>query len=249
MNIYTTLQRGEYHLNHCEDYLITANINPTTIVCAVMDGCTMGTDSYLISTITGKLLRKIVKARSYAEFYFHDRNEATGYSPALSSEAQLKEITLQLFRELNILRNQLQLERNELLTTLLLLVADTQRNNGAILIVGDGVIGINGTVNVFDQDNKPDYLGYHLAEDPGSWYGCQQRFIFHDLSDISIATDGILSFTAFNETSETTDPVSLLLLDNQHAETEEMLNRKVKMLEHIHGLKHTDDLAMIRLIR
>ena len=57
MNIYTTLQIGELHTNHCEDYFITAEIGKNKLLCAVMDGCTMGTDSYFAATLTGKLLR------------------------------------------------------------------------------------------------------------------------------------------------------------------------------------------------
>jgi hypothetical protein len=46
MKIYTTLQIGEHHTNHCEDYLIIEEVGKNKLLCAVMDGCTMGTDSY-----------------------------------------------------------------------------------------------------------------------------------------------------------------------------------------------------------
>ncbi len=239
MNIYTTLQKGEYHLHHCEDYLFLDKINPHTIVCAVMDGCTMGTDSYFISTLTGKILRKIIKAKSYTDFY-----TPSSISPA----AQLKDITYQLFNELNFLRNQLQLERNELLTTLLLLVADTRLNQGAILVVGDGVININGAITVFDQENKPDYLGYHLSEHFDTWYEKQQCIPVGALKDISLATDGITSFIALQPSLEAIDPLSFLLIDQDRSETDEMLNMKLKSLEHRYGMKPGDDLAVVRLI-
>lgn len=51
MNIYTTLRIGDYHTNHCEDYLFADTPGNNKIICAVMDGCTMGKDSYLIATI------------------------------------------------------------------------------------------------------------------------------------------------------------------------------------------------------
>ncbi|SHN11274.1 protein phosphatase 2C domain-containing protein [Chitinophaga sp. CF418] len=239
MKIYTTLQKGEYHLHHCEDYLFLDRINPHTIVCAVMDGCTMGTDSYFISTLTGKILRKIVKAKSYVDFY-----TPSSTSPA----AQLKDIMLQLFNELNIFRNQLQLERNELLTTLLLFVADTKQGQGAILVVGDGVINVNGVITVFDQENKPDYLGYHLSEDFDTWYEKQQCIPVNALQDISLATDGITSFITLQPSSETIDPLNLLLINQGRSETDEMLNMKLKSLEHEYGMRPGDDLAVVRLI-
>jgi len=239
MKIYTTLQKGEYHLHHCEDYLFLDKINPHTTVCAVMDGCTMGTDSYFISTLTGKILRKIIKAKSYTDFH----------TPAvISPAAQLKDIMHQLFDELNILRNQLQLERNELLTTLLLMVTDTRLNQGAILVVGDGVININGATTIFDQENKPDYLGYHLSEHFDTWYEKQQHIPVNALQDISLATDGITSFITLQPSSETTDPLHFLLIDQGRSETDEMLNMKLKSLEHQYGMKPGDDLAVVRLI-
>ena len=95
MTIYTTLQIGELHTNHCEDYLITAEIGKHTFLCAVMDGCTMGTDSYFAATLTGKLLRKISKEYSYKEFY---SKESVGL------QLILERITRQLFEELAIIR-------------------------------------------------------------------------------------------------------------------------------------------------
>lgn len=63
MKTYSALQIGDYHLNNCEDYLFIGDIGNDKILCAVMDGCTMGTDSYFVSTLTGKLLRKIAKEK------------------------------------------------------------------------------------------------------------------------------------------------------------------------------------------
>lgn len=63
MKIYTALQMGEYHLNHCEDYLFVGGIGNDKLLCAVMEGCTVATDSYFASTLVGKLLRKIAKEK------------------------------------------------------------------------------------------------------------------------------------------------------------------------------------------
>lgn len=210
-----------------------------------MDGCTMGKDSYLVATIVGKLLRKICKAIGYKEFY---TKELAAYTP----DKYLKEILRELFREINLIKNQLQLEREELLTTLIILVADTRTDKGVLLAVGDGVVNINGVVISFDQDNKPDYLGFHLSSDFEDWYHAQrQRITIDTLQDISIATDGIESFTrlAVPADDEFVDPVAFLLQDGTGLGNEEMLPMKLKTLEHRYGLNHTDDLAVIRMVR
>jgi tartrate dehydratase beta subunit/fumarate hydratase class I family protein len=68
MKIYELIQMGDFHSNHCEDFGVVANLGKNKMLCAVMDGCTMGTDSYLAATLTGKLLRKIAKEIDYKEF-------------------------------------------------------------------------------------------------------------------------------------------------------------------------------------
>lgn len=232
MHIDSTLQIGAYHLQHCEDYLFYDNLGTDRVLCAVMDGCTMGTDSYFISTLTGKLLRKIAKARNYLEFY----------QPALASEPlsmQLKSIMRSLFDELKLCKNQLQLERSELLTTLIILLANKQ--DGVVLVIGDGLISIDGAVRVFEQDNKPDYLGYHLQEDFDQWYTQQALVQLPAWQDISIATDGIETFTALEGKQTDIDPINYLLTDTT------TLDKKLKFLEHQAGLRPTDDLAVIRV--
>jgi hypothetical protein len=58
------------------------------------------------------------------------------------------------------------------------------------------VVCINGKITEFDRDNKPDYLAYHLHENFDHWYeSLQQKISFDRMSDVSIATDGILTFS------------------------------------------------------
>jgi len=244
MKIYSALQIGDYHLNHCEDYLFIGDIGNDKILCAVMDGCTMGTDSYFVSTLTGKLLRKIAKEKGYKELYkLESHTDIEGY---------LKSIIKELFHELAITKNQLMLDQKELLTTLIILLVDKKENSGIVLVVGDGLVSINGTTIEFDQDNKPDYLGYHLSEDFETWYSLQkQKIAFSDIQDISIATDGIFMFTPVNqvETNEIINPIEFLLADKSNDGNDEMLSLSLKRLEHIYGLKPTDDIAIVRIIK
>lgn len=242
MQIYTALQIGDYHTNHCEDYLFTNQIDKNTLLCAVMDGCTMATDSYFAATLTGKLLRKISTEENYRLF----RENINADRP----EILLKKILQRLFDELNTMKNQLLLNKDELLTTLILLILDTKERNAVAIVIGDGLLSVNGQITEFDQDNKPDYLGYHLHKDFEQWYSRQQQVVhISHWEDIAIATDGIFTFSPFtNQSYPEADPLQFLLADTSHQENSDMLDLKLKGLLHQHGLKNTDDLALIRVI-
>lgn len=244
MNIYSTLQMGDYHTHHCEDDLIIKKIGSDKIICAVMDGCSTAMDSHFASTLTGKILRKTAIEKGYQELYEK--------SCPKDLEEELKEIVENLFNELVSTKNRLMLDEKELLTTVTILLYDIKNDKGIILSVGDGVINVNGKITEFDRDNKPDYMAYHLHENYDTWYARQNQKVFFDkLKDVSIATDGILTFSPIKITDhdEKIDPVKYLITDSSQDETEEMLNKKLKKLEHHYGLKPTDDLALIRLIR
>ena len=243
MKIYSALQIGDYHTNHCEDYLFIDSLGKNKYIAAVMDGCTMGTDSYLASTLIGKLLRKIIKSRNYQALY-----AVTPVADTL--EVILKSILAELFCELVAVKNQLLLDQDELLTTLMLLLADKEKNEGFVLVIGDGLVCINGQVRVFDHDNKPDYIGFHLGKDFEEWYaGHFQKLHFHNIADISIATDGIELFTRVTEQQlDVVDPVDFLVRDTEDVAKDDMLELKLKKLEHQFGMRPGDDLAIIRII-
>ena len=42
-------QIGEFHINHNEDFLVSHEIGKDKMMIAVMDGCTMGTESHFAS--------------------------------------------------------------------------------------------------------------------------------------------------------------------------------------------------------
>ncbi|MDO1449982.1 protein phosphatase 2C domain-containing protein [Rhodocytophaga aerolata] len=207
MNIYQLLRIGEHHINHCEDYAIVETIGQGKILCAVMDGCTMGGDSYFAATLVGKLLRKIAIEKSYQSFY--DKSHNT------SVDIDLKYILGKLMAELKDLKNKLLLKDDELLTTLLIAIMDVENNTGKILTIGDGLVCINGQLYEFEQDNKPDYLGYHLAEEFEMWYSKQKQILHIDkIEDISICTDGIFTFSAYDKKKYNVqkDPINYLQL-------------------------------------
>ena len=111
MKIYQLLNIGEHHTNHCEDYVVVESLGKNKWLCAVMDGCTMGRDSYFASTLVGKLLRKIAVEKSYQTFY--DLGEET------TVQADVKEVLSKLMAELKEIKSRLLLKEDELLTTLI----------------------------------------------------------------------------------------------------------------------------------
>ena len=244
LKLYSVIQKGEYHLNQCEDHLFSGEIGKNIQVCAVMDGCTNGKESHFASVLIGKLLSKIVRERGYFEFYQSD-------TPLKHPEMYLKLLLQDVFRELYAMQRQLMLDTTELLSTLILMVINKVEQRGALIVIGDGVVYCNRKIVDFEQDNKPDYLAFHLKEDFETWYDLQkQRIVFDQTTDVSIATDGITSFTKISrpEIMETIDPAVYLLSDETYSDQEDMLDKKLKYLEYNFGLKPTDDLAIIRVI-
>ncbi|WP_276481687.1 protein phosphatase 2C domain-containing protein [Paraflavitalea pollutisoli] len=244
MHIYTALQIGHLNSNRCEDFFLVDHLGARFVIGAVMDGCTMGTDSHFASTLTGKLLRKVLRQRQELE---HARPE----TQATSATILLRSVFIELMTELTDMKNRLLLDNDELLTTLVLLVVDTQENNGMLVGVGDGYVVVNGTVTAYDHDNRSDYLGFHLADDAATWYdSLPQKMELSSIEDITIATHGLGSFTELTaDAAPAIDPIAFLTIDQQGKDHPDMPEKKLKTLEHQFGLKPGDDLALIRLIR
>ena len=58
---YELIKRGFFHENYCEDYLFSTSLSDEITILAVMDGCSMGTESYFASTLIGKLLTDVTQ--------------------------------------------------------------------------------------------------------------------------------------------------------------------------------------------
>lgn len=244
MKIYEISKIGEFHTNHNEDASAIAEIGENRMLIAVMDGCSMGKESHFASTLIAKLLRKIGKEISYKTFL--ERMERT-------NSEYLEEILKQLFQELGKIKNQLLLEIEEVLSTLIIGVLDHQEKEIELITIGDGVICCNGKIFEFEQDDKPDYLGYHLGENFDAWYQNQsQKLSLKQVNDLSISTDGIFTFKNFDrkEYEKITEEelIPYLLIEKQWDNQENMLHRKIYEIENKYGLKPSDDLTIIRVI-
>lgn len=244
MKIFETTSIGTYHTNHNEDFLVKCELENNRILLAVMDGCSMGQESHFASTLTGKLLRKIAK-----EIYFKSFIEKDD----LPLADLLKNILRQLFSELKRLQHQLMLGRNELLSTLIISVIETEQRKAEILTIGDGLICYNGQMIEYDQDNVPDYLGYHLDQDFEDWFSEQeQRLSLENIIDLSISTDGIFSFEAFNNKRypeiDSNYLIYSMLIEQGSIDSDRMLQNKLSTIEETYGLKPYDDLTILRVI-
>lgn len=242
MRIDKTLQIGEFHTNHCEDFLITSQIGSHLELIAVMDGCTMGEESAFASMLFGKTLRNIAKQQFYQEFV-----NATATDPV----NLMKEVVKQLQKELKHIKNQLGLNINELLSTLLLGIIDTQNHSAEVLVLGDGLVCYNGQLIEFEQGDKPDYLAYHLSEDFEEWYSQQkQRLSLSSIKDLSISTDGIFTFkNLMNKSKQLPEQeiIHTLLINGPDASGINFLDKKVRDLKEEANHVVTDDLAIIRV--
>lgn len=219
---YEFIQIGSFHTNHCEDSLFSAEIDNNKWLLAVMDGCSMGTDSYFASAIVTKILKKYAKETFYKAFFEEEKR-------ALSDI--LEEAMHYLFCNLIDIEQKLALEREELLCTIVVAVVDAQAKKAETIAIGDGLVVFNDKFMDYEQNDRPDYMAYHLKKDFKIWYKEQkQRLSLDNLLDLSICTDGIFTFRQFDnrfkidKTAE--EIIDVLLINKQYQDSELMLKRK-----------------------
>lgn len=244
MVIHKLSQMGSFHTQYNEDAYVVETLNTQLTLLAVLDGCSMGTESHFASTLVVKLLRKIAKTISYQIFI-----EAW----SMPLKAYLEHCLMLLFKDLNALQQQLLLETEELLTTLLLGILDTTQQCAELLIIGDGLVSCNGHHYEYHQDNRPDYLGYHLNQPFDQWYAQQtQRLSLNQIQDLSLCTDGVCSFQAFDNGHYPllgeTAILTQLLCTPTSKNTSNWLWYHLHHIESYYGLSPTDDCTILRVL-
>lgn len=242
MKIYSTLNIGEFHTNHCEDFLVSEQTGSNEILVAVLDGCTMGEESVFASILYGKILRNIAKSKYYQEFSTQNPIEL---------KVKLKEIVKELIEVTKQTKNNLGLETNELLSTVILGLINTDSSKAEFITIGDGLIYLDGKIIEYEQNDKPDYIGYHLSENFEEWYNQQKQFLSIDkFKNLSICTDGIYTFKNLSnklDQKKEEEIIHFLLEDETQIETDNFLERKIRNLKEKQNHVVTDDLAIIRI--
>ena len=247
MKIHSIIRKGEDHPIFCEDFMATED-SGRYFLGVVFDGCSGGKDSHFASSLFGKIFRQII---------------SEGAMAGNSIEEKSKNFVQGFVKKLFEIKVSLQLEDNDMLATFVMLVYDKVHGEALVLTVGDGVIHCDGELTILENErfklshpttyrDMPDYIAYDLV-DLGldrtyfsNWYDNHVKIHkFVDPRDISISTDGILTFRT---PEEEVDPVNFLLVDNTWSNNKIMLSKKVNVLKSKYKTVHKDDISMIRLI-
>ena len=244
MKYYTLLKKGTAHPEFCEDFIFVTDLDENFFVGAVFDGCSGGDDAHFASTLFAKTLRDvccsdiIIRTSKY------------------SVEELAKELLFKTFKKVHSVQKLINLNTSDLLTTVIIVVYGYKKNNAHIIVAGDGFVSINGVEKIIEQNNRPDYPAYYLDELQDlegfeKWYKSKiLTFKIEDVKDISIASDGILSFRSDDRIHETEEinPVDFLSKDISLSKIPVMLYRKYNIIKNKAGLINFDDIAMIRII-
>ncbi|MEL6135171.1 MAG: protein phosphatase 2C domain-containing protein [Bacteroidota bacterium] len=245
MQIRTTVHLGHFHPVYCEDALWVEEMLEGIYLAAVMDGCTMGKESHFVSALMVKLLRKANKDIGYEAWKDPQHSLNTRDLDALGRQVMQK-----LFADLRKCAQDLYLEERELLTTLNLCLVDTVQHTVWHTVIGDGYSATGQEITDWDQENKPDYIGYHLKEDFDVWYESQQQVrLYRDIHEFVIASDGVAAFEHLNKQARgyPGDVVSFLLREDVFPDSKRPLDKKIAQLEESYGEIATDDVAIIQM--
>jgi len=245
MTIRTHLSMGLAHSTHCEDFLYEVALDSHLHLAVVMDGCSSGTESHFAATLAAKILRKRVRELQFLE--------SASKIPQFI-ETPLSELGKTLFQALwqgfKETQHALYLDTLELLTTLNLALIRPQMGTAWINLIGDGYVGVKRELIEVDQDNRPDYMAYHLKEDFDEWFAqAGSTFTFQNLSQLYLATDGIGSFHPMKSKApdfEASLPEFFLFGDTSYPALGTFDKRKHYLKER-HGIVATDDIAIIHL--
>ncbi len=245
MQIYTLISPGKYHPLNCEDNSFYSYVGSNYLVAAVMDGCSSGVESHFAASLYGKSLKKSCKMLPDLKQILPDLD-----AEKMDKDAIGKFILGQLFEDIKKVRKSLFLDTDEILSTILLMVYDIHNNVAWVNMSGDGLVVHNGIMHEIDQQNMPDYLGYHLDEKFDEWLeNHTQTFVYENVKDISISTDGLTKLRKNPQrVSVDQDVIDLFLIQKpKGSEQNALLNSYLSLIEEEKYIPY-DDIGIIRII-
>lgn len=237
MKVYTHIQKGEAHPVFCEDFLMTKkDLSSRFLVASVMDGCSGGKETHFSSTLIAKSLRKTLQGLETNNWFLGGDAE------------QLSKILIQSVRDdLLKTREYFHLITEELVSTIILLVYDSQKDFAHFTLVGDGSIAINNEIHRVEQQNMPNYLAYHLKKDFEDFYKKLTCFQIQSPKNLAISTDGIDSFFDHKLQTSPIDTAKELLV-NELEERKDILASRIQYFYEQYNQIAQDDLAIVRIV-
>ncbi|GAB4474744.1 MAG: protein phosphatase 2C domain-containing protein [Thermoflexibacter sp.] len=239
MKVYTGLHRGSSHKNYCEDFLLTIPISKHIFVGMVADGCSAGKHAHFASAFQCKLMRKVICKSTFIQKH-------------VPIQLLANRLLLSWMQDLKYFKQEMLIPENELLSTFILLIYNSETKQAYISALGDGGVLINQDLYEIDQNNCPDYPIYHIEDSEEEWleYLNEQSFLIEAPSQVGIATDGIFSFYYTQNIRETPESkfADYLMRDTGLKEYEDMIQQKIYILNTQFATQAYDDIAVIRIL-
>jgi len=249
MIVQSVIRKGSEHAVFCEDFKSEQD-GGRYFIGAVFDGCSGGNESHFASALFGKIFKQTLMNH--------------GFQSGEKIEDRASEFMKAFINKLFETKVVLDLDEADLLSTFIMLIYDKVHGEALTVSIGDGIICCDGEIVEMENTrfelnfpdkfkDMPDYIAYDLNEmglDKGyfySWYDGKSVSIkkYIDPQDISISTDGLLTF---NTPTEEIDILNYLLVDDKWMGSKIMLPKKVNVLRTKYKTIHKDDISIIRLI-
>ncbi|GGZ85717.1 protein phosphatase 2C domain-containing protein [Algibacter mikhailovii] len=244
MKILSIHKRSSHHPHFSEDFFYSFQLTDDIFVCAVMDGCSSAKDSQFTSVLYSKSIHKSCRMLPQMKAIIEDFDLST---MALEDVADF--ILNQLFDDLKKTKKLFFLTTEELLSTVNLLIYNTKDLNACIKMSGDGLFAINGEITNIDQNNTPNFLGYHLSEKFDVIKDdVIQTWNFKNVNDVSISTDGIDKLIKATKSHEELTKLRHLFLVQPPTENGNLFLEDQFEALHKNGYILHDDLSIIRIV-
>lgn len=245
MKIQSLLKRGYSHAIYGEDALFHTTINNKWNIGAIMDGCSSARESCFAATLLSKLVAKGCKLLPIIE-KIQPELTLDKMTPQMVGEFILS----QVFSDIISTQKRLLLENIEILSTLSLLVYNEITKEVYINISGDGFYAINNKLSEVDQNNTPDFLGYHTNKSFEVWLHNHTKIIQQqNVNSVSIATDGISKlYSEDGKKHSSINPQEYLIIPQEKKDKKLSLDARYNILSKNFNLIPFDDIAIIQFV-
>lgn len=207
-----------------------------------MDGCSSGRESHFVSSLYVKSLQKTCLTLPQLE----DPGDGGLQLSDFEGSALGRIILEHLFEDVKAMAKLLSLDKAELLSTVILLVHNSEKEECYINFSGDGFYAVNNELIEIDQQNMPDFMGYHLKEEFDSWFDNHTLpKQFSKVKSVCISTDGISKFLD-KKKGRNEDPETIFQSLTQHPPNKTLEDNFRTLLQDTQLVPY-DDVALIRL--